>query len=276
MRQFKLINSIGATFDLMRIDAFFNTPDGLGFSMENSYVNIGNTYEITDEQSNQKTITGEMIFKGYKQYQEFAKFISYRPLKLAYKPLSEWAYVKCTVTRLDKGEISYSTNFLHCSIDFTALGKWYIPRRAMSNIDGNIEGKKYKYKYDYTYVEMVSGEFRITNNGTESCPTKLTIFGSCTNPKWSLSQSGKTLVNNSIEVEIPANHKLVINSNDNEREIAEYTLDDTKYKNHYQKIDFDNKAFILIPTGDSLLRISDTSGIPINAILEIDEVYETV
>lgn len=276
MRQFKLINSIGAEFDLMRTDAFFNTPDGLGFSMDNSYVNIGNSYKITDEQSSQKAITGEMIFKGYKQYQEFTKFISYKPLKLAYKPLDEWAYIKCTVTRLDKGEISYSTGLLQCPIDLTALSKWYIPRRAISNVDGDIVGKKYTYKYDYTYVETVSGEFRITNNGTETCPTKLTIFGGCVNPSWTLSQSNKILVKNSVDAEIASNHKLIINSNDNEREIREYTLDDTLYKNLYQKIDFDNKAFILIPTGDSFLRITDDSGTIINAILELDEIYETI
>ena len=80
----------------------------------------------------------------------------------------------------------------------------------------------------------------------------------------------------SMNVEIPSNHKLIINSNDNEREIAEYTLDDTLYQNLYQKIDFDNKAFIVIPTGESMLRVTETSGNKINAILEIEEVYETI
>ena len=74
MRQFKLINSTGAEFNLMRLDAFFNSPDGLGFSMDNSYANIGTVYEITEEKASQKAVTGEMIFKGYKQYKEFIKY----------------------------------------------------------------------------------------------------------------------------------------------------------------------------------------------------------
>ena len=276
MRKFKLINSIGAEFDLMRTDAFLNTPDGLGFSMENSYVNIGNVYEIADEQSSQKTVTGEMVFKGYKQYLEFVKFISYKPLKLCYKPLDEWAYLNCTVTRLDKGEISSTTSLLQCAIDFTALSKWYIPRQAITSTSDDVKGKNYTYTYNYTYIETVYGEFRITNNGTEACPSKLTIFGNCINPSWTLSQNGVITVSNSIKTEIPSNHKLIINSNDNEREIAEYTLDNVRYKNHYQNIDFDNKAFILIPTGDSMLKVSSESGLTVNAILEIDELYETI
>lgn len=276
MRQFKLINSTGAEFNLMRLDAFFNSPDGLGFSMDNSYANIGTVYEITEEKSSQKAVTGEMIFKGYRQYKEFIKFISYKPLKLAYKPLDEWAYLKCTVTRLDKSEISSSTNLLTCAIDFTALSKWYIPRRAMTSDGDSTNIKKYTYRYGYTYVETASGEFRIINEGTEECPSILTLFGNCVNPNWVLSQNGKTLIKNGLNVEIPSNHKLIINSNDNEREIAEYTLDGTLYRNLYQKIDFDNKAFIVIPIGESMLRVTETSGNEVNAILEVEEVYETI
>ena len=40
VRQFKLQNANGQTFDLMQRDAFFYTPDGLGFTMEFSRFSI--------------------------------------------------------------------------------------------------------------------------------------------------------------------------------------------------------------------------------------------
>lgn len=86
MRKFELLNSIGAVFDLMRQDAFFHAPNGLGKSRETTSSRVGDCTLITENKiSLSVPITGEMIFKDYAQYTEFIEFLT-DTVTLAYCP----------------------------------------------------------------------------------------------------------------------------------------------------------------------------------------------
>lgn len=86
MRRFELLNSIGAVFDLMRQDAFFHAPNGLGKSREITSSRIGDCSLITEDKTSLSVpITGEMIFKDYPQYKEFIDFLT-DTVTLAYCP----------------------------------------------------------------------------------------------------------------------------------------------------------------------------------------------
>ena len=98
VRKFKLINSEGAEWDLMRKDGFLYAPEGLGINQENEYMRIGSTYELVQRLSAQKTFNFTMVFSGYDVYREFSHFIIYAPLKIAYMPLNEWAYADGEIT----------------------------------------------------------------------------------------------------------------------------------------------------------------------------------
>ena len=93
VRKFKLVNANGAEWDLMRKDGFLYEPEGLGIARDNEYMRIGSTYELVQRLSAQKSVNFTMVFKSYAVYQEFSNFIVYGPLKLAYMPLNEWAYI---------------------------------------------------------------------------------------------------------------------------------------------------------------------------------------
>ena len=80
VRQFKLINALGQEFDLMRKDAFFQTPSGLGFSVDFDVEPVGYDWIETDSQIDQKTVSGELVFTKYQGYQEFIRFCSLSPL----------------------------------------------------------------------------------------------------------------------------------------------------------------------------------------------------
>ena len=75
MREFRLFNADGQEFDLMRKDAFFHAPSGLGFALD--YTSIAAGYDFItagEEEMQQKTVSGSMVFAGYRQYQEFVRF----------------------------------------------------------------------------------------------------------------------------------------------------------------------------------------------------------
>lgn len=276
VRQFKLQNSKGSTFDLMRKDAFFYVPDGLGFRINAEFFQIGNAYKLIDTESAQKAPSGVMVFKSYAQYREFADFIAYSPLKLMYKPMNEWVYLDCIVSSLSKAEIDHTDNRLKCNVDFTATSKWYIPRTAQRSGVETANAKKYTYSYGYTYADSVTGLIDIVNNSTEASPTILTIMGEITDPTWSLIVNNNTIQQGSVTGTIPNGHKLIVNSKDNSLEIAEYTLDNVFVRNLYQDSDFEKDNFIYIPVGRSTLRVAGSVSDSIDAWIEIEEIHETV
>ena len=276
VRQFRLQNSLGQTFDLMNPDAFFYTPDGLGFRMNSEFFQIGNTYQLIETEAAQKTPAGIMVFKTYALYRQFADFINNTPLKLMYKPQSEWVYLDCIVSRLTKAEIDYRDNRLKCNIDFQGLGKWYVPRTAMRSGVETANSKKYTYTYDYEYADSITGTINIVNNSSEASPTIITIRGEITNPTWSLIINNNTVQSGSVTATIASGNKLIVNSKDNELEIAEYTNANAFVRNLYQASDFTKDNFIYVPPGSSTLRVTGSVQDTIDAWIEIEELHETV
>ena len=276
VRQFRLQNSLGKTFDLMNPDAFFYTPDGLGFRMNSEFFQIGNTYQLIETEAAQKTPAGIMVFKTYALYRQFADFINNTPLKLMYKPQTEWVYLDCIVSRLTKAEIDYRDNRLKCNIDFQGLGKWYVPRVAQRSGVDTANSKKYTYSYNYEYADSITGTINITNNSSEASPTILTIVGEITNPTWSLIVNNTTVQSGSVTATIATGNKLIVNSKDSELEIAEYTNANAFVRNLYQASDFTKDNFIYVPPGTSTLRVTGSVQDTIDAWIEIEELHETV
>ena len=207
----------------------------------------------------------------------FAQFIVYTPLRLAYKPGTEWAYLDCDVSRLDKSEISNTNGRLNCNIDFTASSKWYIPRLARRTTVDIVDAKRYSYSYNYTYAEAINGIINIDNASSEESPTIISIMGTITNPTWVLVVNNQVVQSGSVNATIPAGNKLIINSKDNALEIAEYVANSNVFvRNLYQASNFALDNFIYVPPGRSTLRISGEVSGAIDAWIEIEEIHETV
>lgn len=277
VRKFKLINAKGVEWDLMRRDGFLYSPSGLGISKDNDYMRIGSTYELVQRLSDQKKISFTMVFASYAVYRQFADFVVYTPLKLAYNPGSEWAYIDGEITALGKTEFNYNTHRLECNCTFTASSLWYIPRAARKTSDEVENPKKYTYTYDYQYVDELNGYIRIENNASEDSPAIISIMGQITNPSWYVSVNNDVIASGSVTGTIPADHKLVINSKDGELEVAEYITETNEYvRNWYQATDFSRETFVMFPPGNSILFISGTTEGSINAWVEVEEIHETV
>lgn len=272
-----MINSLGNEWDLMRKNSFLYSPDGLGISKENEYIRIGSTYELIQSLTAQKTVNFNMIFKSYKIYSDFADFIVYTPLKIAYMPLDEWVYIDGEITSMDKSEIDEEYRRLICGCVFTATSMWYIPRAAQKSADEVENPKKYEYTYNYVYADELNGYIRVNNKGSEDSPAKITIFGPITDPTWYVSVNNNVISSGALTADIPEGHKVVVNSKDGDLEVAEYVIStNERLRNLYQYTDFDRETFVLFPPGNSVLFVSGISEGSIEAWCEVEEIHETV
>ena len=154
MRKFKLINANGQEFDLMRKDAFFNEPDGLGWGLEAETMAVGDTYIVTDRTPEKPSPAGDMVFLGYEQYREFLLFVQVGGLVLAYKPLDVWQYLDVDLT-VGKSEIEPETNRLICPVSFAGSSQWYEQLKVYQSQSGGGTGKVYSYTYPYTYKNAI-------------------------------------------------------------------------------------------------------------------------
>lgn len=283
VRKFKLINSRGSEWDLMRKDGFLFEPDGLGLGKNNEYMRAGSTYELIEEVPAQKSVSFTMVFSSYSVYSAFADFIVFAPLKLAYMPGSEWAYLDGNITAVSKSEIDKNNRRLLCSCTFTATSLWYIPRAARKTSDDVAYPKKYTYSYatdnddSYTYADEINGYITVYNNASEDSPATISIMGPITDPAWYVSVNNEVIASGAVTADIPSGDKLVINSKDGYLEVAEYVAStDTFVRNLYQATDFGRETFVLFPPGTSSLFISGTTDTSIEAWVEVEEVHDTI
>lgn len=276
VRKFKLINANGAEWDLMRKDGFLYSPDGLGINQDNQYLRLGSIYKLVQRLAAQKSVNFTMVFSSYAVYNEFARFIVYSPLKLAYMPMNEWAYADGDITALSKSEFNPNTRRLECAATFTATSLWYIPRAARKTSEDVENPKRYDYGYDYTYADAINGYISVVNDSNEDAPATISIMGPITDPSWYVSVNNDVISSGSVTAIIPAGDKLVINSKDGALEVAEYTTGNIFVRNLYQATDFSRETFCLFPPGNSVLFISGTSEDPIEAWVQIEEVHDTI
>lgn len=274
VRQFKLRNKTGLEFDMMRKDAFFWEPTGLGWGETVSTAPVGNSYHITNQQINQPAPTGSMVFAGYKQYEEFLQFCQVGGLILCYMPISTWRYLKVFIT-IEKAEISHESRRLVCSVTFQSTSQWYedavfyVPQQ---NVDA--EAKLYadeyddQYAYTYRYEDSTAGGITITN-GPLSSYFKITFVGPTTNPEWRLYVNDQLQKSGKITATIQEGHKLIVNCIPSEYSIIEYDENGDVYKDRYGDSDWTTERFFEIPGGDSLMVFTDSSQDLPTAYLEV-------
>jgi len=277
MRNFKLINALGAEYDLMDIDHFFNAPDGLGFAKDIDYARVGNYYKELETYSSQKKVTGEIVFNGYSEYQLFNSFVAKTPLKLCYKPLDIWYYLDCSVAKLEKSEIDKNSSKLICDIDFTANSMWYLPVTTFQLDPIGIESAKvYPYAYNYVYFDNEGGEINVTNNGDTEAPCEIGIYGPLINPYWKLMINNEEYREGKLNVTIPDGYILIINSKPQDYYIKRFEINTEYYQNYLTYSDFDTERFIKIPTGTSKILVGDDTDNALKAYVKVYQEYETI
>lgn len=274
MRKFFLTNAAGERWNLMRFDAFFHAPDGLGFSQTISSARVGTDYIETDAYLDQHVISGEMVFLNYEIYQQFADFALQAPLVLTYMPDATEYYIRCKVQNIGKTEIG-SANRLICPISFLCSGTWYERMEVVVQSEGIADdAKEYTYSYNYTYSDLATAGALIQNGAVES-PLILHVFGNVTNPTWSLTHDGETVATGAVTAEIPAGHKLVVDARPASMEIAEYTNGGVYVRDLYPMSDFSTARFLYAPAGESTVLVMSGDTVA-QAIVEVEKYAYTV
>lgn len=274
MRKFYLRNALGQTYDLNRKDAFFYQPNGLGFSRRVEYIEAGQKWVELSNSLEQGVISGTMIFRGYEQFTEFKKFVARTPLTLTYIPYGTNEYLTdCIITQLDKTEISEESGRLECDIAITAVGTWYHLRTFQSGTATATEQKIYPRHYPTVYGTS-NNTATVWNMGDLSGYCRLIIWGPAVNPVWSIhgsdyDSSGRLLTT------LSAGEYLVMDSDPTKLELSVYDSQKTA-KSVYDASDFGTARFIMVPVGESVLRVSDAGGQPIQFAIEVRECAETV
>lgn len=267
MREFQLTNANGESFDLMRKDAFLHDPDGLGFERDIDYTRVGCTWVLTRTDYDRPEPTGEMVFRGYEQYDAFCDFVNVGGVELGYKPLDTWYWLPCEIS-LGKSEIEHDTMRLRCEITFHGSAPW---AEHTSYMQAGLEayGTGYPLHYSYSYGKGSPGLVTVAN-GLKESPFKLHLFGAATNPAWSLRKNGVVIGTGKVKITLAEGHKLVIDSDPAHMEIAEYTTDNVYVANRYAQSDFSTERILLLPTGTSSIYASDDNG-TIDCVVEVDK-----
>lgn len=267
MRQFKLMNANGQTFDLMRKDAFFHAPAGLGWGLDVESMRAGDTYVVTNRKPQKPTPSGEIVFAGYAQYDEFMAFAQVGGLVLAYRPRDTWQYLDVDLS-IEKGEIAAESKRLVCAVSFTASSQWYEQIKAYQAQQEKGDGKVYSYTYPYTYKSAAAGAVEIANGNLSSYP-KLTIFGPVEDPTWALYQYGKRLSVGTVNITIPQGNKLVVDMHPATMQIAEYTENGLFVADRYQNSDFTTERIFELPPGDCQIVFTQNGIGAVRAFVEV-------
>lgn len=266
VRQFNLTNANGQVFDLMRKDAFLYKPDGLGWGEDTTVMAVGDSYVKTNTEPEKPAPSGQMVFAGYKQYNEFLAFVQVGGLTLGYSTLGKWIYLDVSLS-ISKGEIDEKSMRLLCDVNFTSLSGWYEKLKSYQ-AQGAGGGKTYSYTYPYAYTSSAPGTVDIPNGNLPSYP-KITIFGPVTNPFWALYQGATRLQTGRLKLTVPDGNKLVIDSHPATMEIAEYTRGGQFIANRYGDSDFTTTRLFMLPAGQcSVVFTQDGVGV-VDAFVEV-------
>lgn len=267
VRQFKLINVLGAEYDMTRPDALLHAPDGLGWGTERTVNRLGMTYIGINEKEIHQSPSGEMVFRTYEEYGRFLSFCQQGGLVLCYKPIETWYYCECLIS-IQKSEIQWENNHLICPVQFTLLSYWYERVIAQTGQQGESESEKqYAYTYSYQYGAGTSNVFTIDCD----LPSyfRLHIMGEATNPSWRLVVDGEIVKTGKVNATFTANQKLVVNTNPKEVCIDRYNKNGTLISSVYGLSDFSTDRLFALPQGQSQLQVQTDDATPPTVILEV-------
>lgn len=276
IRQFKIVNSDAETIDLMDESTFFGDPGGLGVRRTIETVTSGFCFIPVKNELERQNISGTLYFANYDNYLEFARFCARTPLKLYYNTTGEWVHKVVLLQVLDKLEVDKDTARLLCPVEFMPESAWRSEASVHESASSGATGKVYSYVYPYVYREVAAGAIALINNGWNDAQCRLHIMGPVSSPTWSLVHNGLTVLTGNVDAIIADGHKLVVDADPLNLEIAEYTIDNEYVQNLYHVSDFETERFISIPPGDSTLFLSHQGADEITAYAEVIKIAETM
>ena len=188
IREFYIENETGQRFSMMNIEkgCFLSSPNGLGYSYDIEYAQIGDNFIQNIRKLTQGQISGELIFKTYEKYKEFVDFIeSAVNLKFVYKiPLKkgEIEYFKdIDISSVEKSEIG-TDGVLRVPVIFNCKSLWYEAKEVVYTIDSIDNEVRWNFDWDSIFTAYDNRNIIFENKGHASAPFKLELNGEVSSP----------------------------------------------------------------------------------------------
>ena len=259
IRDIRLRNGSGSTFDLMRRESFFNGIEGFGFTDGTQFEKIGDAYYPLEQTFNQGKVSGSILFAGespYKTYYDFAGFIRNTPLELIYETDAGYSILPVVVSEIGKTELSDGGHSMECPVKFTATGRFYRQVSAESATE-LVGGKTYGVSaYPYAYAVVMGNTLEIDSDSFDDSPCAVNIYGPCVNPVWKQYVNGELTSNGRYEGTIPAGHRLVISSITVPYTITERGSGGEFVADRYQFCDFSTDRFLFLQHGANRISVT--------------------
>lgn len=258
VRGFRLVNEKGQEYSLMDIYNYclLTEPEGLGYSYDSEYEQLGNTFITNLRKMGQGQISGQLNFKNYDNYRNLIDFIeSSESLRIAYKvPYSDGAreYFKdVEIQEITKTE-KQTNGIISETINFDCLSLWYEENTVIYSVEPASNEMRWDFRWDSRFSDYTSRGMSYVNNGHIEAPIHAKIKGPLVNPKIELYIDNQIFQTVEINTTLSEYESLIYDSRENQFEISKINSDGTKtslFSLDY--IDFSNDNVIRIPKNKS-------------------------
>ena len=265
IRTFTLINEYGQTYALNDVrTGFLMNPAGLGYAINRNYTLFGSEWIKSDDQIEQTTITGTIVFGSDNPYQRAHEFVEYvmtsSALTLSYQTDAGIYYKDVDVNRYSKTEIG-AANVLQCDVELTPKTLWYLPNNQIIKLETVAgTGLRFTFKLPNRWMNYTNGTATVVNDGHVPAPFKATIEGAISNPSIILLQNGEEVARLDVVAEIDAGETLEYSSKDGD--VYLYVDDGNGNKTDLAtSLDITNDNIFKIPIGTYQLKLEADSQI---------------
>lgn len=284
VRQFRLINEKGQEFSLMELhkSCFLSEPDGLGYSYNTTYEQIGNSFFETLRNVQQGQITGTANFSCYDNYKNFVDYIESSEkirfgYKIPYKNLPIKEYLKdVNIQNIGKGQIDVD-GILKCPVTFDCLSLWYEENKTIYSTSAQANEIRWDFEWDSKFVDYNNRTLEYINQGHVPAPVLIKIKGPVENPTLTLKVEGQVYQEVVVNVDLKEYETFEYCTQENNFYIRKENTDGT-YTDLFEldNIDPSNNNIIKFPKNKSCELVMSADNEILNAEVSVYAYYKVV
>lgn len=261
--EFYLINEKGQEFSFMDEANYclLTGIDGLGYSYNTTYEQLGDYFIPNLRKLEQGTINCELKFKNYDNFQNFINFIeSAEKLRFLYKiPFlnkEKKEYFKdIEIRSVSKGRIVEDDRVLIENVSIECLSLWYEQNETVYDISKKDREMRWNFRWNSRFTSYNNRTVVFDNKGHTEAPFLIEADGYLLNPTVSIFVDGEKVNELKINIAIEKYEKLLFSTKDTDLFIIKQKADGTK-ENLFDLLDINNSNFFKIPKGVSEFRIT--------------------
>lgn len=291
IRHFSLQNELGQRWDLDNLTSgFFHEPQGLGYTMEQSYNRVGSNWIRNFIRDTQASVTGTIIFGTEQPYLAFADFNAYvqaaKQLQLVYETDAGEYYKNVDVVKMEKSEINHERHTLDIPVEFLGTGLFYqnyFDRYAIEPVDGEM---RYDWRWHPELVpnthegavrfnDYDSRTMQINNNGHVDAAFTCEIHGYAERPLIELKVNNKVIEHVLVPTILEVGDTLYYSSVDGDLYCYVIRANGTQ-ENMVGSLSITNKNFFKIPVGYSTMEFSSDTASTNRVSMTVYKYFRTV